>query len=91
MDGLRCFIEVDNRRAVEVGQLRRGTRSVTVEKPRFSEDCPEASIREKPEELTLRAEEVGALNACKNIDHIEADRWAPASGGCSLSSNLQNN
>ena len=37
MDGLRRFIKADNHSAVEVGDLRRGTISVKVMKPQFSE------------------------------------------------------
>ena len=46
MDGLRSFIEVDNRSAVDVGGLRRGSKSIQVKKPHFSEAFPEAVIRE---------------------------------------------
>ena len=38
---------------------------------------PEASIREGPEELTLRAEEVGSQKSCINVDHTAEDRWGP--------------
>ena len=41
------------------------------------EITPEAAIREGADELTLRAEEVGTLEACMNIDHIEEYRWGP--------------
>ena len=58
MDGLWSFIAVDNRSAVDVGGLRRGTRSIHVKKPQVSEAFPGAAIREGAEELTLRAEEV---------------------------------
>ena len=58
MDGLRIFIGVDNRSAVDVGGLRRGTKSIRV-KPQFRETSPEAVIGEGADELTLRAEEVG--------------------------------
>ena len=73
MDGLRSFIEVDNHFAVELGEVREGTRPFKVRKPNFWEEYPEATIREGPEESVLRAEEV----SCINIDHIEADRWGP--------------
>ena len=59
MDGLRSFIEVDNRSAVDVCGLRRGTTSIQVKKPQFSEACLGAVIRGGADELTLRAEEVG--------------------------------
>ena len=35
------------------------------------------SIREGPEELTLRAEEVGSQKACSTVDHLAEDRWGP--------------
>ena len=40
MDGLRSFIEVDNHFAVEVGEVREGTRPFKVRKPNFWEECP---------------------------------------------------
>ena len=45
MEGLRSFIEADNHSAVDVGHLRRGIRPFYVQKPKFSEDYPEAAIR----------------------------------------------
>ena len=76
MDGLRRFIQADNHSAVDVCDLRQGTRSLEVQKPNFSEAFPEATIREGADELTLRADEVGPQRAF-NIDHIEYDRWRP--------------
>ena len=64
MEGLRSFIKEENHRAVDVGHLHRGMRPFSVQKPNFSEDCPEAAIREGTDELTLRAEEV------KNVDSV---------------------
>ena len=55
-DGLREFIKID-----KAGKLR---------KPKVPEGCPEVTVRENSEELTLRAEEVGTLKACNNVDHI---------------------
>ena len=34
-------------------------------------------MRQGPEELTLRAEEVGFQKACINVDHIAEDNWGP--------------
>ena len=34
-------------------------------------------VRESPDELTLRAEEVGTSKALVNVDHIEQERWRP--------------
>ena len=68
MDWIRSFIEADNHSAVDVGHLRKGTRTFYVQKPNFSEDYPEAAIREGADELTLRAEEVKTLKACINVD-----------------------
>ena len=66
MDGLRRFIQADNHSAVDVGDLRHGTRSLKVREPKFSEVLPEATIREGADELTLRADEVGTRRACIN-------------------------
>ena len=63
MEGLRNFIKVDNHCALNVGHLKEGTRSFEVRRPKFEEECSEVSIREGPEELTLRAEEVGSQNS----------------------------
>ena len=41
MDRLRRFIQADNHSAVDVGDLRQGTRSLKVQKPQFSEAFPE--------------------------------------------------
>ena len=40
-DGLRRFIEAHNHSAVDVGGLRRGTISISMKKPQFSETFPE--------------------------------------------------
>ena len=77
MEGLRNFIEVDNYSALDVGHLKEGTLSFVVRRPKFEEGCTEVSIREGPEELTLRTEEVGSKEACINVDHIAEDRWGP--------------
>ena len=34
-------------------------------------------VRESPDELTLRAEEVVTWKALMNVDHIEQERWGP--------------
>ena len=39
-------------------------------RPKGEEAFPEVPVRESPEELTLRAEEVGAQKSCINVDHI---------------------
>ena len=58
-EGLRNFTKVDNHCALEVGQLREGSRSLEVRRPTCEEGSPEVLVREGSEELTLRAEEVG--------------------------------
>ena len=63
MDGLRRLVQADNRSAVDVGDLRRGTRSLKVQKLQFSEAFPEAVIREGADELALRSDEVGTQRA----------------------------
>ena len=34
-------------------------------------------VRESPDKLTLRADEVGTWKSCINVDHIAKERWAP--------------
>ena len=34
-------------------------------------------VRESPEDLTLRANEVGTWKSCINVDHIAKERWGP--------------
>ena len=46
--------------------MRRGTRSVNVKKPNFSEAVQDATIREGAGELTLQTDEVGTLRAFMN-------------------------
>ena len=75
LGGLRKFIEADNHSAVDVGDLRRGTKSVEVKKLKFSETFPVAAIREGADELTLRADEVGSQRAFINTESIEFERW----------------
>ena len=49
-----------------------------VRKPKIPEGCPEATVREKSDELTLRAEKVGTLKTHINVNHIEEERWGSA-------------
>ena len=74
-DGLRNFTEVENHSALDVGQLSEGFRPLSVQRAKFKEGCPEVTIREGPEELTLRAEEMRSLKLCTKVDHIADDRW----------------
>ena len=69
MEDLRNSIEVDNHSALDVGHLKEGTRSFMEGRPKFEEGCPEVSIGEGPEELTLRTEEVGykkSVHQCRS-------------------------
>ena len=76
MEGLRNFTEVDNHSALDVGYLKE-VRGPFRYEGRKSKVGPEVSIREGPEELTLRTEEVGSQKSCINVDHIAQDRWRP--------------
>ena len=60
-----------------MGYLKEGTRSCEVRTPKFEEECPEVSISEVFEELTLRTEVVGSKKACIDVDDIAEDRWGP--------------
>ena len=76
-EGLREFIQVDNRRAQEVGHLNEGLGTFKVRRPKGSEGYPEVTVRKSPDELTLRAEEVGTWKSYINVDHIAKERWGP--------------
>ena len=91
MNGLRRLIQADNPGAVDVGDLRQGTRSLEVLKPQFKEAFPVATIREGADELTLRADEVGTLRAFISTEHIAFERWGAAAGCCGLACFLPRN
>ena len=76
---MREFINVDNERALDVGSIRRGTGAFKVRKPKVPEGGSDVTVRENPDELTLRAEEVGTSKALINVNHIEPERWGPPS------------
>ena len=48
-----------------------------VRKPKAPEMGSDVIVRESPDELTLRAEEVNTSKALINVDHIEPERWGP--------------
>ena len=75
-DGLRDFIRVDNDRAFDFGALRRGTGNLKVRKPKVPEGGSDVTVRESPDELTLRTEEVNTSKALINVNHIELGRWS---------------
>ena len=61
-EGLREFMKIDTERALEVGYLN------------LPEGCPEMTVRESSDELTLTGEEVGTLKTYINVNHIEEER-----------------
>ena len=74
-NGLRDFIKIDNHRALEVGHLDEGSGKSKVRRPTGSEGYPGVTVRTSPDELTLRAEEVGTWKSYINVDHREKERW----------------
>ena len=74
-EGLRAFTKIDNERAHEVGYLNRSRGTFKVRKPKVPDGCPEVTVRENSDELTLRAEEVCTLKTNINVNHIEEERW----------------
>ena len=76
-NGLRDFIKVDNHRALDVGELHRGTGTFKVRKPKVLAGGSDVTIRESPHELTLRAEEVNTLKAYTDVNHIKPERLSP--------------
>ena len=73
MDGLRRFIMVHNHEAVKVGVSEKDM----AVKPKFTTDFPEAVVREVADELTLRAEEEGALRTFTDTTDVGDSRWEP--------------
>ena len=73
MDGLRKFIEVDNHQTVNVGGFSQGTKAVQVLKPRFTDDFPEAVIREGAQKWAHDA----PIWRPSDGDHTELERWEP--------------
>ena len=79
-NGLREFIKVDNERALDVGAQRRGTGTFEVWKPKVPEGGSDVIVRESPDELTLRAEEVNTSKALMNVNHIEPGKMGSSPG-----------
>ena len=50
-EGLRNFTQVDNHRALEVGQLREGLRSCKARRPKGEERAPRAACQVKPRRI----------------------------------------
>ena len=55
----------------------RGTGTFIVRKPKGPEGGSDVTIRESPDELTLRAEDVNTLKAYIDVNHIKPERWGP--------------
>ena len=52
-DGLREFLRIDDKCALEVGYLNQGRGTLKVRKPKVPEGCQEVTVKESAEELTL--------------------------------------
>ena len=76
-EGLRNFMKVDSHCALEEGHLREGSRSFEVRRTKCEEGGPEVLVREGPEELTLRAEEVGTQKSSMSITLHKRDGVRP--------------
>ena len=48
-----------------------------VRRPKGSEGYPEVTVRESPNDLTLREEEVGTWKSYIDVDHTQKERWGP--------------
>ena len=66
-------MKIDNQRAIELGYLSQGMGKFDVRRQKVPEGCPEMTVRESPDELTLRAEEVSTLKTYINVNHIEKE------------------
>ena len=67
---------MDDDRALDVGERHRGTGTFKVRKPKVPEGGSDVAIRESPDELTLRAEEVDTPKAYIDVNHIKPERWS---------------
>ena len=72
-------IDLDNRRAVEVGHLRRGQRPFKVVRPKMSGDCSEV-LREGVDDFTRRAEEFDTLTLMRNFGDRPTEELKEVSG-----------
>ena len=64
-------LKLTNERALDVGAAHRGTGTYQVRKPKVPEGFSEVIVRESPDELTSRGEEVVTSKALMNVDHRE--------------------
>ena len=60
-----------------MANLKKGTRYFEGRRPKCKGEGHEVSIREGPEESTLRTEEVGSQKVCINVGHIAEDSCGP--------------
>ena len=60
--------------------MSEGLGTFIIRRPNGSEGYPEVTVRESPDELTFRAEQVGTWKSYINVDHIEKERWGPHHG-----------
>ena len=69
-------IMVDNPAAVKVGDVEKNMDSRKVVKPKFTTEFPEAVVREGAVELTLRADEEGAVRTFIDTTNVgDKKRW----------------
>ena len=66
---------MDNHRALDVGELHRGTGICKVRNPNVPEGGSEVTIRESPDVLPLRAEVVNTFKAYVDVNHMKLERW----------------
>ena len=67
-------MQVDNRRALEVGHLSESLGNSKKRRPKGSEGYPEVTVSESADELTFVAEEVGTWKPYIHVDHTAKER-----------------
>ena len=77
LDGLRRFIMVDNHEVVKLGDSEKNMESRIMSKPEFTADFLGSVVRERADELTLRAEEEGMLRTFIDTTDVGDNRWGP--------------
>ena len=81
-EGLRKFIQVDHHRALDTGHLSEGLGTFRTRRPKGSKRHPDVTVRESPDELTLRAEEAVRGSHTPIAHKREGEDWGDMYESC---------
>ena len=77
-NGMWELMKIDYHRVLQEGHLNEDFGIFKVRRSKGSEGSPETTVRESPDELTLRAEEVDTWKSYMNVVHTKKERWGPS-------------